>query len=164
MNENCHFFWDGPFSQWYKSKFIFDGVEYNCAEQAMMHQKALMFDDLSVAAAIMKLDSPKDHKEYGRKVANFNQEIWDQKKYDLILKINIAKFEQNEQLKESLISTKDNVIAEASPYDLIWGIGLSEEQAKDTPIDQWEGKNLLGKALMETRTKFISATEETEQV
>ena len=29
-----------PFSQWHPAKFTVDGVEYNCAEQYMMHQKA----------------------------------------------------------------------------------------------------------------------------
>ena len=24
------FFWNGPFSQWYPSKFVIDEVEYNC--------------------------------------------------------------------------------------------------------------------------------------
>ena len=29
-----------PFSQWHPAVFTVDGVEYNCAEQYMMHQKA----------------------------------------------------------------------------------------------------------------------------
>jgi predicted NAD-dependent protein-ADP-ribosyltransferase YbiA (DUF1768 family) len=31
---------DCVFSQWYPAEFEVDGVEYNCAEQYMMHQKA----------------------------------------------------------------------------------------------------------------------------
>ena len=31
---------DSPFSQWHPSKFEVEGIEYNCAEQYMMHQKA----------------------------------------------------------------------------------------------------------------------------
>jgi len=40
--EKFTFFWqaDSLFSQWYGCKFTVDGVEYNCAEQYMMHQKA----------------------------------------------------------------------------------------------------------------------------
>ena len=38
-------FWNGPFSQWYPSKFTIDGIEYNCCEQYMMAKKALMFGD-----------------------------------------------------------------------------------------------------------------------
>lgn len=29
-----------PFSQWHPARFTVEGVEYNCAEQYMMHQKA----------------------------------------------------------------------------------------------------------------------------
>lgn len=29
-----------PFSQWHYAQFTLDDVEYNCAEQYMMHQKA----------------------------------------------------------------------------------------------------------------------------
>lgn len=47
------FFWNadrvnlsvGCFSQWQKSYFKADGYEYNCAEQYMMGQKALIFND-----------------------------------------------------------------------------------------------------------------------
>jgi len=40
--EKFTFFWQAnqPFSQWYACKFTVDGIEYNCAEQYMMHQKA----------------------------------------------------------------------------------------------------------------------------
>jgi len=40
--ERFTFFWnqESPFSQWYSCRFSVDGVEYNCAEQYMMHQKA----------------------------------------------------------------------------------------------------------------------------
>lgn len=31
---------ESPFSQWHSAMFSVDGVEYNCAEQYMMHQKA----------------------------------------------------------------------------------------------------------------------------
>lgn len=31
---------ESPFSQWHSAVFEVDGVEYNCAEQYMMHQKA----------------------------------------------------------------------------------------------------------------------------
>ena len=31
---------ESPFSQWHDATFTVDRVEYNCAEQYMMHQKA----------------------------------------------------------------------------------------------------------------------------
>ena len=39
----------------------------------------------------------------------------------------------------------------ASPYDKIWGIGLDRETAMKGTVEQWQGENLLGCALMEVR-------------
>ena len=46
------FFWkanegNGVFSQWFESKFTVDGVEYSCAEQFMMAEKAKLMGDES---------------------------------------------------------------------------------------------------------------------
>ena len=40
--EKFHFFWKSksPFSQWYSAQFTVDDIQYNCAEQYMMYQKA----------------------------------------------------------------------------------------------------------------------------
>ena len=69
----------------------------------------------------------------------------------LWLKANKAKFSQNDELKEFLLSTGDAILVEASPYDRIWGIGLYPAQAAMGTVDQWRGLNLLGCALMEVR-------------
>jgi len=62
-----------------------------------------------------------------------------------------AKFSQNEKLKTFLLNTGTRVLVEASPYDKIWGIGLSADQENiENPLT-WNGENLLGFALMEVR-------------
>jgi hypothetical protein len=40
------FFWNGIYSQWYKAPMVIGKVEYNSCEQYMMHQKALLFEDI----------------------------------------------------------------------------------------------------------------------
>lgn len=72
-------------------------------------------------------------------------------KYDIVVVGNKAKFGQNPELKEFLLSTSDAILVEASPYDKIWGIGLDRETAMKGTVDQWKGENLLGCALMEVR-------------
>ena len=61
------------------------------------------------------------------------------------------KFSQNEDLKKFLLATGDLILVEASPWDAIWGCGTGPDD--DTTFDpkQWQGENLLGKALMKTR-------------
>jgi hypothetical protein len=75
----------------------------------------------------------------------------------IVLEGTLLKFRQNAGLGEKLEATGDKVIAEASPMDKVWGIGVGEtkagemvERARGEP--RWNGLNLLGKALMEART------------
>ena len=138
-------------SQWSDVEFEVAGVKYHTAEQYMMAQKALLFDDKQVFDQIMLADNPRDYKALGRKIRKFDSKIWDARKYDIVVEGNKAKFRQNDDLKEYLLSTGDAILVEASPYDRIWGIGLYPGQAAKGSIDQWRGLNLLGAALMEVR-------------
>ena len=138
-------------SQWYDTAFEIAGVNYHTAEQYMMAQKALLFNDAEVYDEIMAADNPRDYKKLGRKIRNFDGKVWDTKKYEIVVEGNKAKFSQNDELKKFLLSTGDAILVEASPYDRIWGIGLYPAQAAKGTVDQWRGLNLLGCALMEVR-------------
>ena len=154
------FFWEkteepyGVLSQWFNSEFIIDDVKYSCAEQFMMAEKAKLFYDSEIEKQIMLSESPKDIKSLGRKVKNFDQEIWNKNAYDIVVKGNYEKFKQNEHLLDILKSTESCVLVEASPYDKIWGIGLKSTDSRAKDPNQWKGKNLLGKALMDVRSKL----------
>lgn len=142
------------FSQWWESKFSDDKNEYFCMEQYMMSQKALLFSDIEVFEKIMKSKYPKEIKALGRKVKNFDEEVWNKHKYSIVASGNYLKFTQNEQLKIFLLNTKKRVIAEASPYDNIWGIKMSKDNPNIEDPTAWKGENLLGFALMEVREKI----------
>lgn len=139
------------FSQWYPCEFEVDGVKYYTTEQYMMAQKALLFGDQEVYEQIMAADGPHAYKKLGRKVRNFDSKTWDQEKTNIVLKGNIAKFSQNEELKEFILSTGEKVLVEASPYDKIWGINRKMDDPDITNPNSWGGENLLGFVLMETR-------------
>jgi ribA/ribD-fused uncharacterized protein len=57
-----------------------------------------------------------------------------------------------------LISTKDKILVEASPWDKVWGIGLPEDDKNIENPNYWKGKNLLGFALMEVRDELKKYT------
>ena len=139
------------FSQWYDCYFEVEGIQYHTTEQYMMASKALLFKDEEVCREIMTAESPFDYKRLGRKVRGFSPEPWDAMKYDIVVKGNKAKFSQNPNIREFLLSTGDAILAEASPYDGIWGICLDRETALKGSVEQWQGENLLGCALMEVR-------------
>jgi len=152
--EDFIFFWNGTYSQWEPSKFTIDNVEYNCCEQYMMAQKALMFNDLDSYTEIMKSTSPRQQKELGRSVKGFDKETWEAKCQDIVYEGNYAKFTQNPHMKEELMATGNLEIVEASPYDTIWGIGLGERDPLAWNKSTWKGLNWLGIAIMRVRTKL----------
>ena len=102
------------FSQWYDCYFEVDGIQYHTTEQYMMASKARLFDDEEVFNEIMTADNPHDYKKLGRKIRGFEQELWDAKKYDIVVEGNKAKFSQNPDIREFLLSTGDALIAEAT--------------------------------------------------
>ena len=139
------------FSQWYDCWFEVDGVKYHTTEQYMMASKARLFGDDEVLNEIMEAPTPFEYKNLGRKIRGFVANVWDANKYDIVVKGNKAKFSQNPAKKEFLLSTGDSIIAEASPYDTVWGIGLGREDAQKGGVEQWKGENLLSCALMDMR-------------
>ncbi len=142
------------FSQWYNASFEIDGKHYKTAEHFMMAEKARLFSDLEIRELILQSNSPGEAKRLGRNVKGFNDSIWNNKRFDIVVTANEAKFSQNEALEDYLLSTGKRVLVEASPVDKIWGIGLAEDSPSiDSPY-KWRGQNLLGYALMETRQRL----------
>ena len=155
ITDNFVFFWDGVFSQWHSARFEVVGTQYSCAEQYMMRQKALLFADTDMADAIMRARSPKQQKALGRKVRGFKATAWDAVARDVVFTGNMAKFGQNESLLHELLSTNERTLVEASPYDLVWGVGLSAGDERILDPRQWKGKNWLGEVLMKVREQLI---------
>ncbi len=113
------------FSQWYPAPFEVHGVLYPTAEHWMMAGKARLFKDEETLAEILAAPDPKTAKALGRKVASFEDKVWKAKAREIVTAGNLYKFSQNPALKEFLLSTGSRVLVEASPFDKIWGIGLS---------------------------------------
>jgi len=152
---NTHvFFWGLEFSNWYGCLFTYKGKNFYNSEQAFMWEKALYFNDNTIAEEILHTSSPKVAKELGREIRNFNREKWSEVSYDIMIDVNIAKYTSDPYLEDILLSTGDKTIVEASPTDSIWGIGLHWSDDKVLDESKWQGQNLLGKALMEVRTKL----------
>lgn len=144
---------NGYLSNWYLSNFVIDGVLFSSMEQYMMYKKAMCFDDEKVAREILEMKDVAKIKALGRQVSNYNDSIWNGMRQIIIYEGLIAKFTQNEILKEQLKSTGDAILAECAVQDKIWGIGLSMKDPNRLDIDKWKGQNLLGYALMLVRNK-----------
>lgn len=138
-------------SQWYMAPFTVDNVVYPSAEHFMMAEKARLFQDDATLNKILNSKQPEEAKLLGRQVNHFNEQIWQNHRFDIAVKGNIAKFQQHEALGAFLVNTENHILVEASPVDKIWGIGLSEDHQDVSNPLAWPGINLLGFALMKVR-------------
>ena len=139
-------------SNWFKAPIYMDGVDYPTVEHYMMYKKAMMMNDEETAKKILEAEKPSEVKALGKKVQNFDQELWDKQKFEIVYEANLAKYKQNPELQEKLLATGDKIIAEAADYDPIWGIGLSCDNPDLLDESKWTGQNLLGQVLMQVRT------------
>lgn len=148
------FFYKSKLSQWHMVNFVVDGVTYNCAEQYMMAQKALLFGDTEMYKKIMESNSPKFHQDCGREVKGFVQSVWDENARKIVFKGNLARFTQNEDQKKHLLSTGTTTLVETSPIDRVWGIGLGKDDPRARSRSTWRGKNWLGQVLTMVREEI----------
>ena len=144
----------GFLSNWYLSDFELDGIKFSSVEQYMMYQKARYFNDEYCMEEIMKTDDPSKIKSLGRQVSNFNSTYWNGIRQIVVYRALYAKFSQNEDLKEKLKATGDNILAECTVSDLIWGIGIPMGDDSLSDVSKWKGQNLLGYALMMVREQL----------
>lgn len=151
------------FSQWYDCFFEVQGVRYHTSEQYMMAQKAALFGDDEIRGEIMAAEHPRDFKALGRKVRNFDAALWDREKHRIVLEGNLAKFSQNPELLEFLLGTGSSILVEGSPYDSVWGVKISLDDPRVNNPNEWQGENLLGFILMETRDVLRAKLSGTEQ-
>lgn len=142
---------NGYLSNWYMSDFAVDGVKFSSMEQYMMYQKAICFKDKETAEKILQTENVGKIKALGREVKNYNDVIWNGLRQVIVYDGLIEKFRQNEDLRQKLLSTECNILAECAVQDKIWGIGLSMKDERRFDINEWKGRNLLGFTLMRVR-------------
>jgi ribA/ribD-fused uncharacterized protein len=145
-------------SQWWPSPFEVDGLTFATAEHYMMWGKATLFGDERTAARILAAGDPKQAKDLGRQVGDFDHATWEAHRSRIVVEGNTHKFRQHDDLRAFLLGTGDRVLVEASPLDRVWGIGLREDDPRAQDPARWRGLNLLGFALGDVRNVLASAS------
>lgn len=140
-------------SDWYEGLDAKEQKEYQCLFPEPITWKGY-WEDEEIRKEILGCSAPEQIKALGRKVRNFDETVWDKVKYSIVLNGNYLKFSQNPELREFLLATGDTILVEASPYDTIWGIGMSAKSENAENPMKWRGHNLLGFALMEVRDEI----------
>jgi ribA/ribD-fused uncharacterized protein len=142
----------GCLSQWWPAAFTVGGVRFATAEHYMMWRKATLFGDASSAERILEAPHPHAAKKLGGRVTGFDEQVWTEHRFAVVVAGNEAKFGADPALRAYLLGTGDRVLVEASPIDSIWGIGLSRDDPDAADPARWRGLNLLGQALMQVRS------------
>ena len=112
-------------------------------EHYFHYQKANLFNDRSSKIAILNTPDPLQAKRIGRQVNNFDPDAWNAVAEKHIANGMYLKFSQHPELKEKLLTTGNEDLLEANPYDSKYGIGRDNT-----------GQNLTGKCLMRVRDLF----------
>ena len=121
-------------SNFYECPVTYEGISYKNNEAAFQAQKC---NDKAERQKFSNLN-PTEAKKLGRTV-NLRKD-WEGVKVNIMKELVTAKFEQNADLREKLISTGSEYLEEGNTWgDRVWGT-----------VDG-KGANLLGKILMEVR-------------
>lgn len=149
-------FWGSAFSNFYPCHLEVDGQRYISSEQYFMAKKAEYFGDNETLKEILASKTPKDAKALGRKVKNYNDEEWAKVREEKMYEGVYAKFSQNKDLKDFLLSDefKDKGFVEGSPIDGVWGVKIHYESPNIDDESNWDGLNLLGKVLNRVREEL----------
>ena len=147
---------NSPLSNFHESPFEINDQVFNCAEQYLAYHKALLFDQQEAAQEILSIQDPILQKQKAKdtNLKNFDNDKWKQQAGDILRTALVAKFDQNSTLKDALLSTGDTLLAEASPTDTFFGIGLSLNNRKAVNQLFWRGDNLQVNTLMAIREQL----------
>ncbi len=134
-------------SNFYPSPFYTENTLFSCNEQYFQFKKAQASGASRVAAQILATNDPVQHKQLGQ-LTFFRDEDWASE--DAMKKGAILKFSQNKQCLDYLMSTTNKLLHHSNAYDNEWGTGIPLSN-KEVLTKRFEGKNRLGKILMDIR-------------
>lgn len=142
---------NGYLSNWYPAYFNLDGTTYSSTEQYIMYQKCILFDDMASAVAVLETHDPAEQQAIGQNASGFVGTVWNGMKQIIAFRGLMAKFLQNENLKNQLLSTGNAYLVECAYKDTIWACGIRIHETDRHDMSKWRGQNLLGFTLMEVR-------------
>ena len=127
----------GCFSNFSKHGFELYGKHWQTSEHYFQAKK---FTGTEHEEEIRLAKTPMEAAKLGRDRNRPLRKDWEEVKNDIMKQAILAKFKAHDDIREILFSTGDEEIIEATTDDYYWGCGTKRN-----------GKNMLGKILMEVR-------------
>jgi ribA/ribD-fused uncharacterized protein len=149
----CFFTAGSPLSNFFKCNLSVNDNEYNCTEQGFCHMKCMLFNDKRAADRVMSETEPLAQKEAAgdRNLSSFDKQKWELNRDSIMKKCLIAKYTQNDGLRQHLLGTGDMTLGEASMSDKYWGTGVGLRHSDTLKPSKWTGINKMGILLTEIR-------------
>ena len=177
-DEGYAYFYSGvPLSNWWNSvpAIQYDGHTFSSSEAIFMYLKAKHFKDEETAAKIVEADKKtyaqpdgrwRAVKRLGKQVKNFSDREWAGPNRKAMATALKQKALYDEEFKRVLLDPQyaGMTFVEASPYDRIWGIGISATTAMKKGVSGWKGHNFLGRALTDLRNELRPDLEKTPKI
>ncbi len=130
----------GCFSNFSKHGFELDGKYWSTSEHYFQAQK---FIESKIMEEVRLAKTPMEAARIGRDKNKPLRQDWEKIKDEVMMKAVFRKFTTHREIRDILISTGNEEIIEETIDDYYWGRGANGD-----------GKNALGKILMEVRTKL----------
>lgn len=125
--------------------------EVNIQSSEILYQVCKFSLFPSIQEEIIKTQNPMDAKKISRKYQQYVRQDWEKIKFKVMRWCLEIKLIQNfDKFSELLLSTDNKIIVEFSKRDNVWGAVPTENK------NILEGKNALGRLLMELRYKIQS--------
>ena len=144
-----------PLSNFYPSKFLYNGIEFHSSEQFIQHAKATFFGDLYTQNTVLNAETALGAKRAGREVSNYDHKRWCRSAKDLCKPGIDAKFCQNPRAMQALLETGDKMIVECTK-DAVWGNGYPLSHPNSLRSQTWKSKGILGEILEEIRNHHLA--------
>ena len=143
-----------PLSNFHRSPFLFNEVDYHSSEQMIQHMKAKLFGDKTAQKLILSAKTLLECKQISKDINNFNFKTWASRAKEMCKKGLEAKFTQNPKAMQALLETGHKKLVECT-HDGLWGNGIPLHQPSCLNQQLWKRQCLLGEILQEIRKTHL---------
>jgi hypothetical protein len=141
-----------PLSNHHPAPFRLDDVDYTSSEQYYFAEMERRCSDEGALATVMGSDDPTVQMNAGRGI-RVKTKAWESHRLKAMKDGVRQKVLQNEYIRQFLKDTGDSTIAECSPNDDYFGIGLGMNDEKRKNNNKW-GHNHMGVLLESIRSEL----------
>ena len=152
-----------PLSNFHRSPFLYNEVNYHSSEQMIQHMKAKVFGDKVAQKLILSAKTPLECKHLSKDISNFSFKTGAKKAKEVCKNGLEAKFMQNPRVMQALLETGHKKLVECT-YDTLWGNGIPLHQPTSLNQHLWKNQGILGELLQEIHQKTPKSSQDNSTI